>query len=209
MESRRLKKSIVYVLYGVGFIILVGLAYLIEGAFTSNKLEDDENTYVNSTIFDETVPVVASDTKIIKPYTDSEIKILKDYYDYKADETVQQNSILVYDKTYLQSSGVSYGGKEDFDVVSILDGTVISVKEDELLGNVVEIKHENNMISVYQSLKDVTVKENDTVKQGQVIAKGGTNNLSKDLGSHLYFELIIDGKIVNPANYYDKTLNEL
>lgn len=208
MESRRLRKSAIYLIYSVGFVLLVGMAYLIEGAFTKNNFEDD-TTYVSDTIFDEVIPVVASETKIARPYKDGEVTILKDYYDYQADEATQERSIIVYENTYLQSSGVSYGGKEDFDVTAVLEGKVISVEEDETLGTTVQIEHDNNIISVYQSLKDVTVKVDDRVSQGDIIAKAGTNNLNKDLGTHLYFELIIDGKIVDPENYFDKSLSEL
>lgn len=208
MENRRLKKPVVYLMYSLGFVLLVSIAYLIEGALSPKKL-DDNPLYVSNTIFDDIVPVVATDTKIIRPYTDTEVKILRNYYDYKGEEKDQEQSIIVYDKTYLQSSGITYGGKDTFDVVSILDGTVLSVKEDELLGNVVEIRHDNDIISVYQSLGDVNVKINDSVKQGQVIGKSGTSNLNKDLGSNLYFELIIKGVIVNPDAYYDKNINEL
>lgn len=208
MENRRLKKPVVYLMYSLGFVLLVSIAYLIEGALSPKKL-DDNPLYVSNTIFDDIVPVVATDTKIIRPYTDTEVKILRNYYDYKGEEKDQEQSIIVYDKTYLQSSGITYGGKDAFDVVSILDGTVLSVKEDELLGNVVEIRHDNDIISVYQSLGDVNVKINDSVKQGQVIGKSGTSNLNKDLGSNLYFELIIKGVIVNPDAYYDKNINEL
>lgn len=208
MESRRLRKSAIYLMYSVGFVLLVGIAYLIEGAFTQNNFEDD-TIYVSDTIFDEVIPVVASDIKIARPYKDGEVTILKDYYDYQADEATQEKSIIVYENTYLQSSGVSYGGKEDFDVTAVLEGKVISVEEDEALGITVQIEHENNIISVYQSLKDVTVKVDDTISQGDIIAKAGTNNLNKDLGTHLYFELIVDGKIVDPENYFDKSLSEL
>jgi len=208
MENRRLKKPVVYLIYSLGFILLVSMAYLIEGALSSSKLDDD-TLYVSNTIFDEVVPVVATETKIIRPYLDAEVKILKNYYDHKGEESLQENSILVYDKTYLQSSGITYGGKDNFDIVSVLDGTVISVKEDDLLGKIVEIRHSNDIISVYQSLSEVNVKVDDTIKQGDVIGKSGNSNLNKDLGSNLYFELIINGSIVNPENYYDKQISEL
>ena len=208
MENRRLKKPVVYLIYSLGFILLVSVAYLIEGAISSPKLDDD-TLYVSNTIFDEVVPVVATETKIIRPYLDGEIKILKNYYDHNGEESAQENSILVYDNTYLQSSGITYGGKDNFDVVSVLDGTVISVKEDDLLGKIVEIRHSNEIISVYQSLSEVNVKVDDTIKQGDVIGKSGNSNLNKDLGSNLYFELIINGSIVNPENYYDKQISEL
>ena len=209
MENRRLRKSAVYLLYSIGFVLLVGVAYLIEGAFTKNNLNEDTR-YVNDTILEDKVkPVIAADTKIIKPYKDNDIKILKDYYDYQAEEKDQLNSIIVYNNTYLQNSGICYGGKDEFDVLSILDGKVTDVKEDETLGTTIQIEHDNNIVSVYQSLKDVKVKVGDTVAQGDVIASAGTNNLNKDLGTHLYFELIIDGTIVDPENYYNKTINEI
>ena len=49
----------------------------------------------------------------------------------------------------------------------------------------------------------------DKISQGDIIARAGLNNLNKDFGNHLYFELIVNGKIVDPENYFDKALNEL
>ena len=64
MENRRLRKSAIYLLYSLGFVLLVGVAYLIEGAFTTNSLDED-TTYVSDTILDEIVqPVIAVDKKI-------------------------------------------------------------------------------------------------------------------------------------------------
>ena len=83
------------------------------------------------------------------------------------------------------------------------------MKDDELLGKIVEIKHNNDVISVYQSLGEVSVKKGDAVSQGQNIGKSGTSNISKDLGSHLHFELIVKGQTVNPEEYYDKNISEL
>ena len=209
MEHRRLRKSTIYLLYSIGFVLLVGIAYLIEGAFTNRNLDKDTK-YVNETILEEEVkPVVATDKKIERPYKDTEVKILKNYYDYQGDEESQINSIIVYNNTYLQNSGICYGGKDEFDVIAILDGKVTEVKNDETLGTIVQIEHENNIISVYQSLKDVNVKVGDTISQGDIIAKAGQNNLNKDLGTHLYFELIVNGQNVNPESYFGKTLNEI
>ena len=208
MKQRRLKKTTVYLLYSAVFIFLVAAAYLIEGGLTKNKLKDTD--YVNKTILEEKIkPVVAQYKKIIRPYKDTEIKVLREFYDYKGNEENQVNSLIEYNDTYLQSTGVCYGGKEEFEVNAILDGKVVDVKQDETLGNIVQIEHENNVISVYQSLKDVKVRIGDMVAQGDVIASAGTNNLNKDLNNHLCFELLIDGVNVNPENYYDKTINEI
>ena len=208
MEHRRLRKSTIYLLYSIGFVLLVGVAYLIEGAFTHRL--DDDTTYVNGTIIDSEVkPVVTDEVVLERPYKNEEIKILKNYYDYKADENSQINAIMTYKNTYMQSSGICYGGIEDFDIVAILDGKVTNVKEDEILGNIVEIEHDNNIISVYQSLKDINVKIGDKISKGDIIGKAGTSNLNKDLNNHLYFELIVNGQIVNPEEYFGKTLNEI
>ncbi len=147
--------------------------------------------------------------KIVRPYLDSSVSISKTYYDYQGENTDQENAIIYYEDTYIQNSGVDYASQNTFDVVSILDGVVLSVEENDVLGTTVEIRHSNDLISVYQSLSEVSVKKDDQVIQGQIIAKSGLSNINKDLGNHLHFELYYKGKIVNPEEYYNKSLDEL
>lgn len=210
MTNRRIKKPVIYGIYAFVCVLLVGAIYLVESTLNRTSFNEDDNyDYVSETMPESDVPVVDTKEVVVRPYTDAEITIKKDYYDYKAEAAKQENALLYYENTYIQNSGVSYGGKDNFDVVSILDGTVSDVKEDELLGKIVEIKHEGDVISVYQSLGEVSVKKGDAVTQGQIIGKSGTSNISKDLGSHLHFELIIKGTTVNPEEYYDKNISEL
>ena len=209
MKTRKLKKSVIPALYALAIVAVLGSVYLIENAMNNRDFEkEDHYGKVNKTIIDDTKPVVNEEVTIIRPYKDTQIKIVKNYYDYKGTEESQQNSLIYHDNTYIQNSGVAYGGKENFEVVSVLDGTVVEVKEDKLLGKIVQIKHANDIISVYQSLGTVNVKKDDTVKQGDVIGTSGTSNISKDLNSHLSFELIKSGQIVNPEEYYDKIPSE-
>ena len=207
--KRKLRQSTIYLLYGGGFVLLVCVSFMIEGLLTKKTLKEEDVTYVSDTMIDKTVPVVSTDYKIGRPYNDSEVKVLLSYYDYQGEEETQKDSIIVYGNTYMQNSGVTYGGKDNFDVVSILDGKVITVKEDELLGNIVEISHDNNIISVYQGLGEVNVKVDDTIKQGEIIGKSGVSKINKDLGSSLSFELIVKGNLVNPEEYYDKKIDEI
>ena len=90
-----------------------------------------------------------------------------------------------------------------------MDGTVIEVEDTELLGKSVKIRHDNELISVYQSLKDVTVKKDDTITQGQKIGTSGTSILNQELDNHLHFEMYLQGRIIDPETTYDKKLNEL
>lgn len=209
--KRQLKKSVVYSLYGISFTFLLVAAIMLGFAVRRASDKDGKYQYVSKGILDyeEKVPVVNTDMKIIRPYTLDNVKIVKDFYDYKADSEAQEKSLIYYEGTYMPSSGVSYSSDNAFDVVAIYDGKVKEIKEDTTLGNVITIEHENGIISIYQSISDITVKEGDSVSKGQILAKSSTSNISTELGNHLYFELIIDGVSVNPENYYDKSINEL
>ena len=177
MTKRRLKKSVVPFLYAMVAILFVGSIYLIETAISNNSFQQDEDyDYVSETIFENETPVINTEVTIVRPYNDSNVQIVKNYYDYTGEAKDQENALIYHENMYLQNSGVAYAGTEDFDIVAILDGQVIDVKQDNLLGTIVQIKHDNDMISIYQSLADVSVKKDDVVTQGQIIGKSGTSN---------------------------------
>lgn len=209
MKKRRLKRPIVYGLYALSFTMLLGTLYLIESLFPTTSFNGVENDYVNKTVIEEEMPVVNTSDTIIRPYLVDDVSIVKNYYDYKSESDTQEKSLIYYENTYLQNSGVSYGKEDTFDVVAVLDGTVTSIKEDQNLGKIVEITHSNDIISIYQSLSEIKVEENQEIKQGDIIGVSGTCNIEQDLNNHLHFEMIVNGTTVNPENYYDKKISEL
>lgn len=208
--KRQLKKSVVYGLYALSFALLIGGVTFL-GIATTKETNNNKEKYVSKGILDyeSEVKVVNTNDVIMRPYKDDNIKIVKNYYDYKSEAEKQEESLILYEDTYMQSSGVSYSNGDLFDVVAILDGTVKEVKEDSLLGNVITIEHENGIISIYQSVDNILIKSGDIVTSGQILAKSATSNISTDLGNHLYFELIVNGACVNPEDYYNKAINEL
>lgn len=216
MTKRKLKPFVVPVVYVLSLAMLITSVFFIERiinntVFKSEDIENVSNT-VDEVVEEDTsseVPVVNTDPQIIRPYVNEAVKVVKNYYDYQADSASQEGSILYYGDTYMQNSGVDYSMDSEFDVVSILDGTVMEVVDDEVMGKTIKIKHSNDLISVYQSMGSVEFKVNDTVTQGTIIGKSGENNVSKDLGNHLHFELYYQGNVVNPENYYGKLLGEL
>ena len=183
--------------------ILVLIPVLTVIIFSKESMKKTNDLVTTDTISD-TVPVINETRKMINPYTDSSVTISKSYYDYKGEATEQEKSITVYENTYIQNTGIDYISTNTFDIVSVLDGTVVTVKEDELLGKIIEIKHDNGLITSYQSLSEITVQKNDKIKQGQVIGKSGTNELDKEIGNHLHFEIYENGSSVNPINYLKK-----
>lgn len=206
MTHRKVKKQVVYTLYIFAAVLLVTVLALTEIKLNEKREEHD---YVNKTIFENDIPVVAEKEIISRPYVDNSIKIVTNYYNAIDDEETQRNSLIFYENTYLPSTGIDYQSDYDFDVVSILDGVVVTVKEDQILGKIVEIKHNDNIISSYQSLGEILVTEGDNVTQGTIIGKSGTSNIQKNMGSHLHFELTIDSRNVDPEEYYDKELGNI
>lgn len=205
-------------MYVASIAMLIGSVYCVEKLVNNAMFKSDNDNEATEVILNNSdtdlddknnIPVVSTDIVIGRPYTNASIKIVKNYYDYQAEATNQEESIIYYGNTYMQNSGVDYASENVFDVISILDGTVISVEENDILGTTVEVRHSNDLISVYQSLSEVSVKKDDQIIQGQILAKSGTSNIGKDLGNHLHFELYYKGEIVNPEEYYNKSVDDL
>jgi len=96
--------------------------------------------------------------------------------------------------------GVDIVSPPDEAISSTLDGTVIMASWTLKTGYVIQVQHENDLISVYKHnaelLKDVGTK----VKAGEAIAIfGNSGELSS--GPHLHFELWYKGEPVNPEKY--------
>ena len=213
MNVRRVKPYVIPAIYGVCVIAFLVSMYFL-GVLANDLLfsDNDNLEYVDGEITDnndDDIPVVSTSVKIVRPFLDESVSIAKTFYDYEGEAQDQENAILFYENTYIQNSGVDYASSNQFDVISILDGTVISVEDNDILGTTVEVRHSNDLISIYQSLADVAVKKDDQIIQGQIIAKSGVSNINKDLGNHLHFELYYKGKIVNPEEYYNKSVDEL
>lgn len=78
-------------------------------------------------------------------------------------------------------------------------GTVAKAGWGSGYGYVVYINHEDGSQTRYGHLSKVLVTAGQTVKQGERIALSGNTGVST--GPHLHFEILINGKQVNPLNY--------
>ncbi|AXM90562.1 M23 family peptidase [Anoxybacillus ayderensis G10] len=160
----------------------------------------------------ESVPVQQAVEQIAMPVLDpNAVEIAKPFYDFNASAEEQEAALVSYNDEYYPNKGVDIAMKngESFDVTASLSGTVVKAEKDPLFGYVVHIQHDRGVVTIYQSLKDVQVKAGDTVKQGQVIAKAGTNEFNKEAGVHVHFEIRKDGQAVNPVAYFDQPLSAL
>ena len=205
-----MKKFIIYSIYSICFVLMLSVIVVYNSSSTESETSLSKDYDFVQDILEPTSKSVnninENDNKIIRPYKFEDIKIVKNYYSYKDNEKSQLESINFYNDTYFQSNGICYSNGKSFEVYSILDGEVVDTTSDELTGNSITIKHNNNSYSVYQSIKDIKVKKGDKVSKGDLLAYSNVSNINKDLNNHLYFELVINGNNVNPEEYYDTEL---
>lgn len=206
MIKRKIKVRYLTILIALFTLIpVLTVIYLLDHNLEKEPINPSFST---EEIVENTLPVINTPRKTINPYIDSSVKIGKTYYDYQGKEEEQEKSINVHDNTYTQNTGIDYVSENIFDVIAILDGTVADVKDDQLLGKTIEIKHNTGYVSIYQSLSEINVKKGDIITQGQIIGKSGTNELDKELGNHLHFEIYDNGQAVNPNYYLNKEIVE-
>jgi murein DD-endopeptidase MepM/ murein hydrolase activator NlpD len=96
--------------------------------------------------------------------------------------------------------GVDVVAKKDALIKSTLDGTIIYSGFTPSEGYILQIQHDNNMISIYKHNSSVLKKMGDKVKSGEAVAIiGNSGETSK--GPHLHFELWHNGLPINPEEF--------
>lgn len=87
-------------------------------------------------------------------------------------------------------------------VIATAPGTVQQLKRSLLqagYGNYIEIDHGHGLVTRYAHLEDIHVKYWAKVKKGEVIGTIGTSGGS--VAPHLHYEILRDGKNVDPVRY--------
>lgn len=118
--------------------------------------------------------------------------------DYNMDQTVYFPTL----DQYKLSPAISVQAVEGAPVLASVPGTVYSIEEDPQTGTTVTMEIGSGYQAVYGQLKDLTVKEGDTVEKGAIIGYVGTPTkyYSKE-GSNLYFAMKKNGEPVDPIAY--------
>lgn len=210
MKTKKLKNYVLPTIYVMVIgVLFISISFL--GNILQNKIE--YGNMAVSALKDNVTPVIKNndvyESKIERPYVSSNVAISKSFYDMSDDNEKQQNSLVYYENTYLQNSGVLYSSTSAFDVISAFDGTVTNVSKDEILGNYVEITHNPNLKTIYYSLGEVTVKKDDTVVSGDVLGKSGDNSLNGESENCLLFEVYHNGTAIDPEDFYNMSIEDL
>ncbi|MGI9326180.1 MAG: M23 family metallopeptidase [Pseudomonadales bacterium] len=96
-------------------------------------------------------------------------------------------------------AGVDFAGKDGSDVIAVASGVVTFSGKRSGYGKLVEINHGDGYRTRYAHHKELKVVSGDIVKKGQVIGLMGSSGRST--GPHVHFEVLKNGKHVNPAKY--------
>ena len=101
--------------------------------------------------------------------------------------------------TAAMHAGVDIPGPIGTPIYATADGIVSHAGRQGGYGNLVEINHGKGIATRYGHLSRIIVADNARVKRGQLIAMMGSTGRST--GSHLHYEVRIDGHAVNPVPF--------
>ncbi|MDB4409400.1 M23 family metallopeptidase [Gammaproteobacteria bacterium] len=98
--------------------------------------------------------------------------------------------------------GLDFAGKKGSEVVAVGDGVVSWAGKRSGYGNLIEVNHGNGYSTRYGHNQKHLVKVGEKVIKGQQIALMGSTGRST--GPHVHFEMLHDGKTINPTKYIAK-----
>lgn len=98
-------------------------------------------------------------------------------------------------------AGLDMAGSHGEPVYAAADGIVATGGRSGAYGNLVELAHGKGLSTRYGHLSAIVVQPGARVRQGQLIGRMGSTGRST--GTHLHYEIRIDGRAVNPRPYLD------
>lgn len=195
------------------FVGLLGLLLLALVVSTTpndtNKPDDPVVEQPNDTPSD----VVTETIEVVNLPLDSTVDfvITRKFYDKTDTKENQELSLIKYNNSYRTSDGTAYSRKDNsnFQVLSILSGTVTEIKNNSLFGNYVVVQHDNDLKSYYYGLSEIDVEVGSSINQGDVIGTSGTTEIDQAAGNHVFLKIKKNDKFYNPEKLIGKKINEI
>jgi len=186
--SNQKKKFALNYIYATLIGMLVVACALTIALVNAGKVKPDANVGGESVqVSANTYVVPMKNATIQKDYSGTELQF---------NDTLKQWEI---------HKAIDFIATDDKQVFAVANGTVSKVYNNYLEGGVVEISHDNGLVSVYKSLdSNINLQVGDKVNAGDVIGNA-SETMAQELntGAHLHFEMLKDGAKVNPNNYLD------
>jgi murein DD-endopeptidase MepM/ murein hydrolase activator NlpD len=103
------------------------------------------------------------------------------------------------DRRLVFHSGLDIANSRGTPIYAAADGTVIKSGTSGGFGRMVELDHGFGVTSVYAHCTTLRVSEGELVEKGDYIATMG--NTGRTTGTHLHFEVRVDGHAMDPLDY--------
>ena len=178
-----------------------------------DSVEVEGHAGMDMTPYGEDAVSVTASKEVLKMPVEKEenVNVVGYFYDVNATAEEQQEALVYFNNTYYPNKGMDFAHVEGekFNVTASLSGTVERVEKDAILGYVVELNHEDGIVTHYHSLGSVEVEEGESVKQGQVLGEAGRNQYNEDAGIHVHFEVRQDGISVNPNDIFQQPIDSI
>jgi len=98
-------------------------------------------------------------------------------------------------------AGIDMAGAHGEPVYAAATGTVLQAGRSGGYGNLVELSHGKGIDTRYGHLSAIVVKPGEHVEKGQLIGRMGSTGRST--GTHLHYEVRVDGHAVNPRPFLE------
>ena len=171
---------------------------------TSTKIDQiTKQLYLQSKSFDEIIDLTKDKLSMlasipaIQPVSNKNLKRMASGYGYRIHP--------IY-KTRKMHAGMDFSAKTGTEIYATGNGTINKVRRSKKgYGNYVEINHGYGYKTLYAHMSKSIVKQGQKVKRGEVI--GYVGNTGTSVAPHLHYEVIKNGKKIDPVNFYYNDLS--
>lgn len=165
-----------------------------------NKPNPDEGT---TTIPEEVFKLPLDD--------EFEYLVVRKFYEKNSTKEEQELALIKFNNSYRTSNGTGFARSDNssFDVLSVLSGKVVEIKESPLYGNYVVIEHSDNLKSYYYGLSDITVVIGTSINQGDKLGTSGITEIDSAAGNHVYLKVVKNNRYLNPEKLIGKKISEI
>jgi murein DD-endopeptidase MepM/ murein hydrolase activator NlpD len=95
--------------------------------------------------------------------------------------------------------GIDISAPMNTPIIAAAGGIVVAVTNENGYGNLITIDHGNGVVTKYGHCSRILARVGQKVQRGDVIGKVGNTGIST--GPHLHYEVILNGRPVNPRKY--------
>ena len=135
----------------------------------------------------------------IQPVSSSDLKRMASGYGYRIDPFTKKRTM---------HWGMDFSAKTGTPIYATGDGIIARADARAVgFGNHVRINHGFGYVSIYAHMDKIVVRRGNRVKRGDLI--GYVGNTGRSVAPHLHYEIVKDGKKINPINFYSGSLSPI